>query len=343
MKSLRAFALCVACQIPTLAMAQAPAEPMRFISLDGGGMLELIPISLLEKIEDATGQPISCLVDGMMGSSSGGIVAAMLNTPTQQWDQTPKFGAAQIHASYVANGIAVFNMHAFINAALFFSGYAHLANFPAAAASFDKLLDENVGHVYLSHSLKPLMITAYNARTGYVDLFDSENARKNADNDMPLKHAIRATTALEFFFGQGTIRFNTSEPASDWIDAGRVGHNDPTAFLCDALAKRYPNRRIVVYSLGTGFGTSYRTRAYMKGLNPNIDVVRIEPNFNDRKGTYVRALMKYFTGSDRMAENADVNYLAAMPFSSYISYIEKKAEEVIALPAFKRMLADFVQ
>lgn len=296
-------------------------------------MMELIPISLLEKIEEATGQSISCLVDGMMGSSSGGIVAAMLNTPKQLWDQTPKFSAAQIHASYVVNGIAVFNLRAFFNAALFFSGYAHLANFPAAAEPFDRLLESNVGHIYLSHSLKRLMITAYNARTGYIDVFDSEMARISAHHDMPLKHAIRATTALEFFFGQGTIKFNTSEPASDWIDAGRVGRNDPTAFLCDILGKRYQNRRIVVYSLGTGFGTSYRTRAYMNGLNPNIEVVRIEPNFADRKGTYVRELF---------GENADVNYLAAMPFANYISYIEKKAEEVMASPVFQRMLADFV-
>lgn len=317
-------------------------SPLRFISLDGGGMLGLIPITLLEKIEEESGRPIVDLVDGMMGSSSGGIVAAMLHTPKQQWDLTPKFSVADIHQSYVQNAMKVFNMQAQANAAAFLTGLNLFQDHAGAAAEFDTLLEANVGHVYMSHTLKPLMISSFNVETQRIEFFDSQNARMGADYDLPLKQALRATTALEFIFGMGTVKFNTSEAKAHWIDAGRVGYNDPTGFFCDTLTRRYPGRRIVVYSLGTGFGTSRKTQAYMNGLNPNIEVVRIEPDFEDRKSTYLYWLLKWMGGSDAKAENFDANYLSIMPFPSYISYIEEKAQSTLNHPEFQRMLQDLV-
>lgn len=321
--------------------ASTKEKTLRFISIDGGGLFGLFPIVLLEELEARSGEPISSLVDGMMGSSTGGIIAAMLSTPKQQWDLAPKFSAAEIHQTYVENSMKVFNLRAVANAIAFMIGKANWADYPSAAAPFETLLDEKIGHVYMSHTLKRLMITSFNAKSRRIDIFDSQLARQNAAHDLPLKEAVRATTALEFFFDYATIRFNNTKPQKQWMDGGRLGYNDPTGFLCERLSREYPNRKIVVYALGTGFGTSYKTKAYMAGRNPHLEVVRIEPKFEDRKDGYVRQLLTMFARDEAMAENWDVNYLAFMPFANYIAYTEAKALELIQSPQFKRMLADF--
>lgn len=314
------------------------APPLRFISLDGGGMLEVIPLSLLSTIEAELG-PISSLVDGMMGSSSGGIVAAMLSTPTGQSGPLPKYSCAEILESYRFNAMKVFNAQAFINAAFYFAGLSQFANFPKAAEPFEELLEAYMGGVYLSHALKPLMITAYNIKTKKVDVFDSVLAEQDANRDLPLAQVVRATTALPFFFGHASLQFNNSAPETAWMDAGLHGYNDPTAFLCARLLQRFPNRDLVVYSLGTGLGTSPWTHAYAQAY-PQLKVVRIEPDFSSREGGAVRTVLSMVTLSNHKAENLDMNYLGALPFESNMDYLLQQADALRHSAEFQDMLSD---
>lgn len=53
-------------------------ETIRILSMDGGGIRGIIPARLLQRIEEATGQPASTLFYLMAGTSTGGILGCGL-------------------------------------------------------------------------------------------------------------------------------------------------------------------------------------------------------------------------------------------------------------------------
>ncbi len=54
------------------------SRPYWLLSLDGGGVRALMHLLSLERLENITGKPISDLVDGISGTSSGGVLACLL-------------------------------------------------------------------------------------------------------------------------------------------------------------------------------------------------------------------------------------------------------------------------
>jgi hypothetical protein len=58
-----------------------PHRPIRILAIDGGGVKALIPLKVLQFIEEYTGKPVTELFDLVAGTSSGGIVTAGLTAP----------------------------------------------------------------------------------------------------------------------------------------------------------------------------------------------------------------------------------------------------------------------
>ena len=73
------------------------AKPkIKVLSIDGGGIRGVIPCTILAEIERLTGKPASTLFDLMAGTSTGGIIACMLNISNPSDPSKPKFSAADI-------------------------------------------------------------------------------------------------------------------------------------------------------------------------------------------------------------------------------------------------------
>ncbi|MCX7342790.1 MAG: patatin-like phospholipase family protein, partial [Proteobacteria bacterium] len=54
------------------------SRPYWLLSLDGGGVRALLHLLSLERLENITGKPIAELVDGISGTSAGGVLACLL-------------------------------------------------------------------------------------------------------------------------------------------------------------------------------------------------------------------------------------------------------------------------
>ena len=63
----------------------------RILSIDGGGIRGIIPVTILASIEERTGKPISQLFDLIAGTSTGGILALGLTKPNSAGE--PEYSA----------------------------------------------------------------------------------------------------------------------------------------------------------------------------------------------------------------------------------------------------------
>src|SRR3989442_4572018 len=56
-------------------------QPIRILSIDGGGIRGIIPAMVLAELERKTGRPICNLFDLIAGTSTGGVLALALTKP----------------------------------------------------------------------------------------------------------------------------------------------------------------------------------------------------------------------------------------------------------------------
>src|SRR5687767_373334 len=61
-----------------IALASVPGEPCRVLSLDGGGAKGFYTLGVLKEIEAMAGRPLYQCFDLIFGTSTGGIIAALL-------------------------------------------------------------------------------------------------------------------------------------------------------------------------------------------------------------------------------------------------------------------------
>jgi len=82
------------------------ADPIRVLSIDGGGIRGVVPAVILGEIERLTGKPIAESFDLIAGTSTGGILALALTVPGP--DGRPRYSARDLIALYEKEGSRIF-------------------------------------------------------------------------------------------------------------------------------------------------------------------------------------------------------------------------------------------
>ncbi len=139
----------------------------------GGGIRGLIPARIMTKIEEATGLPMTSMVDLFAGPSTGAILNAALNCPNPRMPGKPLYKAQHLVKFYERNGAKIFPpdrfrdlrgiVHDFNNRTLrlgqlnnlFRHGHYDSANLSTALRAM-------YGDTKLSQSLSSLIIPTYN-------------------------------------------------------------------------------------------------------------------------------------------------------------------------------------
>src|SRR5437899_630071 len=78
------------------------------LSIDGGGLRGIIPLRILQKVEELTGKKIQDCFDMVAGTSTGGLIACCLTLRHDQQPQLPKYSLADIADIYVQKGSTIF-------------------------------------------------------------------------------------------------------------------------------------------------------------------------------------------------------------------------------------------
>lgn len=215
----------------------------KILSIDGGGIRGIIPITLLAQIEKMTGKPISKTFDLIAGTSIGGIIALMLTVPDA--NNKPKYSALDIKNFYIKFGKSVFKKSFFRT--VFSLG--SLLSYKYSTNMLDYYLNEFLGNIRLNRTLTDVIIPAYETEGSNPYFFKSRYARtpwENKENPY-LKQVARATSAAPTYFEP----FNLNDK-STLIDGGLFANNPAVCAYSEAKNVFGDEKEFLIVSLGTG-------------------------------------------------------------------------------------------
>lgn len=213
----------------------------KVLALSGGGIRGILTARILLQIEQQAGKPIHELFDFFAGTSTGGILTALI--------LTGKYSMQDCIDLYVKNGSVIFSKNEWDIDGLLGAKYT--------SSGIEGLLKQYFGDMLAAELIKPCIIPSYNTATRSARFF------AQTDNDeTKVWEACRATSAAPTFFPS----------FGDFIDGGVIC-NAPG--LC-ALSELGTTEDVVLLSIGTGSKElPYHTHDWglVKWIEPVIDVL----------------------------------------------------------------------
>jgi predicted acylesterase/phospholipase RssA len=224
-------------------------EPIKILSIDGGGIRGLIPAFILTAIEDTTGKPIADLFDLIAGTSTGGLLALGLAIPADEEPSRPKYKAEVGIQLYSENGRRIFDRSTLRKIKTVYGLFDELYNH----AELETVLVEYFGETMLSQALAPLLITTYDIEEQEQRFFKSKYAADEPDiYDLPMTVVARATSAAPTYFEPLKISQPGKFEGAALIDGGVVANNPAMCAYVEAPKYFGGERPVMMVSLGTG-------------------------------------------------------------------------------------------
>lgn len=222
----------------------------KILSIDGGGIRGIIPSVLLQHLEDSLGKSIVDLFDLIVGTSTGGILAAGLTVPRA--GGTQKFSAKDMLELYTERGREIFDRS-------FWRGITSLGG--ATDEQYDhkpleKILKQYLGEATLTDCLVPIVVTSYDIERREPYFFKTSRAKEKKDRNHYLRDAARATSAAPTYFEPAVVKSLAEKPTRRALVDGGVFVNNPSmCAYAEAVASGADPKNVVVVSLGTGIAT----------------------------------------------------------------------------------------
>ncbi|WVZ16608.1 hypothetical protein V8G54_009590 [Vigna mungo] len=213
------------------------------LSIDGGGIRGILPATVLDYLDKALkakdpNADLAHYFDVIGGSSTGGLITAMLATPSPHDPTRAAFTPAQIVEFYKQNGPHIFNQSTGTLFGPQFDGkFLH------------NIIREVVKDTRLSQTLTNVVIPTFDIKTQKPVIFSNyklENAPYlNALlSDICISTSAAPTFLPPYYFENDGVEFNM-------IDGGVAAGNPTQAIISEVLQHNvYP--KFLVLSLGTG-------------------------------------------------------------------------------------------
>ncbi len=221
------------------------AEPLKILSIDGGGIRGIIPALVLQSIEERTGRPIATMFDLIAGTSKGGVIALGLTKPGE--DGKPAHSARMIVDLYETWGPRTFSRS--ISQRL--RTCNGILGEKYSCDGFNEMVAEYLGDARLSDALTDVLITAYDTERRCPFFFKSARARSQQDCDFLMRLAALATAAAPTYFEPVKLETDTAAEYYSLIDGG-VYANNPAMCAYAEMMRDHPSSEVLLVSLGTG-------------------------------------------------------------------------------------------
>lgn len=218
------------------------SKQWRILSIDGGGIRGLIPITTLMEIEKRCGKPIAELFDIIAGTSTGAILALALTKPGE--DGRPKYSARQLRDIYERDAAQIFHHPACWWANLIRPKYI-------SSSGIDKIMLHNFGDTRLKDAVADVLIPSYDIENHSPWVFRSRQARRSEEYDFSMCDVARAAAATPTMFKP--VCLPSAGGHISLVDGG-VFANNPSllayAEMHDIAARKHDD--FLMVSLGTG-------------------------------------------------------------------------------------------
>ncbi len=219
----------------------------KILSIDGGGIRGVIPAVVLEYLEHVTGKSVSSCFDLVVGTSTGGIIAAGLTVPDSSGK--PKYSASDMLEIYTKHGGEIFERS-------FWRGITSLGGLADEQYSeerLEELLLDYFKDTTLKDCLKPIVLTTYDIERRKPYFFKTRRAKEQSDRNHYLRDATRATSAAPTYFEPENV---STVPETHikraLIDGGVFANNPAMVAYSEAIASGANHNDILLVSIGTG-------------------------------------------------------------------------------------------
>ncbi|WP_414518954.1 patatin-like phospholipase family protein, partial [Nostoc sp. PCC 9305] len=221
-------------------------QVVRILSIDGGGIRGILPLSILKYIEEKTGSPIHSLFDVIGGTSTGGLIALGLNSKNPLTGQI--YSAQDLLKFYVNDAHNIFKTNGDSDGEKFLSwvrdnfisnipGVNQLAGKHGSGVFTPQYSGQNIevffqdkfgSDIKLSQLSTECDVTvySYDIENDEVYRFNNKEAAINHWDDYYVWQAVRATSAaptffsgLEVFNSNSGVRFGISQNSSPALTA----------------------------------------------------------------------------------------------------------------------------
>nr|KAJ0228367.1 hypothetical protein LSAT_V11C100042210 [Lactuca sativa] len=232
------------------------------LSIDGGGVRGIIPSVILDFLEtelqklDGENARLADYFDVISGTSTGGLVTAMLTSPNDE--KRPIFAAKDITNFYLEHCPKIFPQHknpfAPVEKAL-----KALSGPRYDGVYLHRLVREILGNTRLHESLTNVVIPTFDIKRLQPVIFSTYQLKKNPSLDVMLADICIGTSAAPTYLPCHTFRNQDSEGnligEFDLIDGG-VTANNPTLVAINEVTQEIKGGiktgGFLVLSLGTG-------------------------------------------------------------------------------------------
>lgn len=240
------------------------------LSIDGGGIRGIIPGTLLFFLEtklqelDGADARLADYFDVVAGTSTGGLVTAMITAPGSQ--NRPLYSAKDISSFYIEHCPNIFPKNRRDN---FGNSLNNLVGGPKYDGKYLSSLTKRVlGNLTMKQTLTNVIIPSFDIKRLQPVIFTTNDAKLNVSKDVLLSDVCLGTSAAPTFFPPHYCETRDSQGlihTFDLIDGGMAANN-PTLLAITHVAKQVlmgnfeimdmqspmDTKKLLVLSLGTG-------------------------------------------------------------------------------------------
>ncbi|KAJ6761569.1 PATATIN-LIKE PROTEIN 2 [Salix koriyanagi] len=246
------------------------------LSIDGGGVRGIIPSEVLSALEsklqkldeDNKDARIADYFDFIAGTSTGGLMTAMLTAPNAV--KRPLFAAKDVAKFYQEKCPIIFHNEAGAHETVpeetkpswtdrfrsIRDGISRQLEKKFLEPKYDgknlqDTIKEHLGEkLALSDTLTSVIIPAFDIKQFSHTVFSTLKAKRDSSMNALLEDVCRATSAAPYYFPPHY--FETSKPFN-LIDGGVAANNPSFLAVCEAMKEKNTKfQNIVILSLGTG-------------------------------------------------------------------------------------------
>jgi patatin-like phospholipase/acyl hydrolase len=211
----------------------------RILSIDGGGLRGVVPLMILKRIEELTGQPIWKSFHLIAGTSTGGLIAGALTIPDIFRRGSAKYSIDDIMNVYRNRGAEIFPNRNPLGR--FFGEINDKFRPKFNSDGIERVFRDVCGDTRLNDSLTEIMIACYDLTNNIPLFFKSRSSRVNLQQNILLYDACRATSAGPTYLPAFELTYpNGSEnPNRLCIDGGVFVNNPSMAALSEFSRHHY--------------------------------------------------------------------------------------------------------
>jgi uncharacterized protein len=274
---------------------------IKILSIDGGGIRGIIPALVLQNIEGRlkNKRHLTECFDVMAGTSTGGIIILLLNTPDEK-------GAPRYNTNTIVNLYRNFGKKVFYKpnwqTILSVNGWI---DEKYSTKNLEKYMAEYFGKTRLSEALTEILIPTYDLGKEITYFFKRAKARESPDRDFYFTDIARATSAAPTYFKPAIIKNLGNGQPSILVDGGVVTNNPALAALVHAFKIFGKDNDFLVVSLGTGTiyiteGDKEKNLGILKNFGGKLEwITEIVPTMLDAASDLVDGeLRAYFQDED---------------------------------------------